>query len=103
MARKYPRFLFSNPTYTKSKGPFVIYTLYPRTIFKVSRNLYDQEVNELTWEKYGIVLIYIDDKIKHTDFVSDQHYRAHIATLKNIAAEILDWLFINIKNKEISF
>jgi hypothetical protein len=35
MARKYPRFLYSNPLNTKSPGPFLIHTLFPRVIFKV--------------------------------------------------------------------
>lgn len=29
MAREYPRFLFCNPTNTKSKGPFIIHTIFP--------------------------------------------------------------------------
>ena len=37
MARKYPRFLYSNPHNTKNKGPFVIHTLAPMTIFKVHK------------------------------------------------------------------
>jgi hypothetical protein len=32
MARSYPRFLFSNPKNTKTKGPFIVHLLYPKMI-----------------------------------------------------------------------
>jgi hypothetical protein len=35
MARNYPRFLYSNPENTKSKGPFIVHTLEPRVILKI--------------------------------------------------------------------
>lgn len=34
--RDYPRFLFSNPKNTKSKGPFIIHCLPPRLIIKIT-------------------------------------------------------------------
>lgn len=37
MARKYPRFLYSNPKNTKSPGPFIVHTLEPRLIMRVAR------------------------------------------------------------------
>lgn len=37
MGREYPRFLFSNPKNTKSKGPFVVHTLEPRFIARIDR------------------------------------------------------------------
>jgi hypothetical protein len=53
MAREYPRFLFSNPQNTKSKGPFVIHCLQPRLIFKVhpaDLSDYDHErIREKHW------------------------------------------------------
>lgn len=36
MARQYPRFLFSNPSNSKSKGPFIVHTLNPVMIIQVS-------------------------------------------------------------------
>jgi hypothetical protein len=33
--RDYPKFLFSNPTNTKSKGPFIVHLLEPRLVFRV--------------------------------------------------------------------
>ncbi len=39
MAREYPRFLFSNPQNTKSKGPFIIHCLEPRLIFKFEKSI----------------------------------------------------------------
>lgn len=35
MARQYPRFLFSNPTNTKSEGPFLIHCIYPKCVMKI--------------------------------------------------------------------
>jgi hypothetical protein len=35
MPRKYPKFLYSNPTNTKSKGPFIVHTLSPQFICRV--------------------------------------------------------------------
>lgn len=35
MARNYPRFLLSNPTNTKSEGPFIVHTIFPKGILKV--------------------------------------------------------------------
>jgi hypothetical protein len=36
MGRQYPRFLFSNPKDTKSAGPFIVHTIEPRLIAKVT-------------------------------------------------------------------
>lgn len=36
MPREYPRFLLCNPSDTKSKGPFIIHTLFPQMIAKVT-------------------------------------------------------------------
>lgn len=35
MARQTPRFLYSNPQNSKSKGPFIIHTIEPRLIAKI--------------------------------------------------------------------
>ena len=32
MARNYPRFLFSNPSNTKTPGPFIVHLLYPKFV-----------------------------------------------------------------------
>lgn len=36
MGRLYPRFIYSTPQDTKSKGPFIVHTLVPQMIAKVS-------------------------------------------------------------------
>ena len=46
MARSYPRFLFSNPINTKSKGPFIIHTIYPKCILKA--DISDSKTFEIT-------------------------------------------------------
>ena len=38
MARLYPRFIYSDPQDTKSSGPFVVHTLFPQLIAKVTFN-----------------------------------------------------------------
>ncbi len=35
MQRKFPRFLLSDPQNTKSKGPFITHTLYPKAVMAV--------------------------------------------------------------------
>jgi hypothetical protein len=65
MARQYPRFIFSNPQNTKSKGPFVIHTLEPRFIAKVevkTINTFDISLLE-NWssESDDSVKIYVED------------------------------------------
>ena len=35
--RAYPRFLYSSPQNTKSKGPFIIHTLNPRITVRVAK------------------------------------------------------------------
>lgn len=52
MAREYPRFLFSDPRNTKSKGPFIIHTLFPRAIFKIDRFGLNPRIIKLEiWDK----------------------------------------------------
>ena len=36
MAREFPEFLFSDPKNTKSEGPFIVHTIFPKKIFKVT-------------------------------------------------------------------
>lgn len=54
MARKYPKFLWSNPSKTKSSGPFIVHTQHPRFIvqakFDEQRNLIHTSVVEI-WEE----------------------------------------------------
>lgn len=38
MKRNYPRFLYSNPQNTKSKGPFIVHTLPPRIIMRIDHD-----------------------------------------------------------------
>jgi len=59
MARKYPKLLWSNPSNTKSSGPFVVHTQYPRFIakphFDEKRNLIDTSIIEMWEEKSSTV------------------------------------------------
>lgn len=57
MARKYPKFLWSNPTNAKSEGPFIVHTQEPRFLakphFDERRNFHSISVLELWTEGYG--------------------------------------------------
>lgn len=61
MAKKFPRFLFSDPTNTKQRGPFIIHTLEPRFIcrpeFDTKRNLIDCRILEIFDKEYSFVEI----------------------------------------------
>lgn len=46
MARSYPRFLFSNPTNTKTTGPFITHCIFPKGIIKVSKIFKDAAKRE---------------------------------------------------------
>lgn len=46
MSRLHPRFLFSDPQNTKSKGPFVVHTIFPAAICKII----DYDHNQKTFE-----------------------------------------------------
>ena len=37
MARGYPQFIYSNPKNTKSKGPFLVRTLFPKALFLITK------------------------------------------------------------------
>jgi len=65
MARTYPRFLFSNPQNTKSKGPFLNHTIFPRMLcrlhYREAPEIYpldrDQVFLRFQNKKFGIELI----------------------------------------------
>lgn len=57
MARKYPKFLWSNPTNTKSDGPFIVHTQEPRFLakphFDEQRNFHSISILEMWHDTYG--------------------------------------------------
>ena len=67
MAREYPRFLFSNPQNTKSKGPFIVHCLEPFCIFRLTSKPIDHvKYNRTTTVRvtpnlvYTLILIHKD-------------------------------------------
>jgi hypothetical protein len=101
MARKFPRFLFSNPLNTKSPGPFVVHLLEPRLVFRVWHpdtqqsqfNLSPGENHIVQRGREGEPFIQLLDKIETTtppdwkiqkaiyvtaDWVADQYYAGNI-------------------------
>lgn len=58
MARAYPRFLYSSPQNTKSKGPFVVHLLSPRMICKVTNGclVFLEAFDEASPEEVSAVL-----------------------------------------------
>jgi hypothetical protein len=61
MARKYPKFLWANPTQTKSEGPFIVHTQEPRfiakPIFDGKRRLRYTEVIEVWTENLDLDVV----------------------------------------------
>lgn len=87
MSREYPRFLFSNPHNTKSKGPFIIHTLDPMFIVKVTRTpLYAENLQTIT-----------DGTINFTFF---EHHTPS-KKLSEITDAMYKWLYAQIKMGEI--
>ena len=81
MARAYPRFLFSNPKNTKSKGPFIIHTLPPQVICKV-----------IPLKNRDFTLDYLD--------CFDSAYNGEISEVMNA---MKGWLFNQLDTAEIYF
>ena len=82
MGRLYPRFLFSNPQNTKSKGPFVVHCLYPRAIFGIEYSVREEE---------GTLTITPLDFFESCS--EDEAESLHI--------DLKEWLFTQIKNRSI--
>lgn len=80
MARKFPRFLYSNPVNTKSPGPFLVHSLYPKFLAKVS------------WlpSEQGLVILEMWDDCNDS------------ALLKEVIKAAEDWLYHALKRNEIS-
>lgn len=57
MSRNYPRFLFSNPQNTKSKGPFVISTIEPIIICKVHKSNSHEILNNGFCETFASISV----------------------------------------------
>ena len=85
MARKYPRFLFSNPQNTKSKGPFVFHTIFPKMLVRLGY------VNT-----YGTTLVGTYDPVEVYDTCTEEE-------LKQVFADIDTWIHHQIKSGEIVF
>jgi len=86
MAREYPRFLFSNPQNTKSKGPFVVHTMEPRFIVRVETapsfgNKY------LSTNDGKLVLIFLDG-VDYTD------------ALHKITDDLFKWFYKSPETKD---
>lgn len=79
MQRLFPRFLFSNPQNTKSKGPFIVHTLEPRIILRVEAH-----------QQFGFICIPLEEGL-------DQYKLAEVTK----AAQ--DWFSRQIASGEICF
>ncbi len=89
MARQYPRFLFSNPQNTKSKGPFIVHLLPPVMMFKLVEY---EPISHLPRKSYGL------ERLDWGEPASDESIRL----IKNeawnwIAPQLKDLGFTTIK------
>lgn len=82
MARKLPRFLFSDPKNTKSKGPFIIHTLEPRLIFRVAQ-CPNYEPGRMTHN--GRYILFFLDEIEYSE------------QLEEITDAIFKWIDVQVK------
>lgn len=85
MAREYPRFIFSNPQNTKSKGPFIVHLLEPRLVFRVKKLTHPNS----TTVSYSLVPL---DKSKNED---------HFNKIQNVWKQAEIWLQNQINKREI--
>jgi hypothetical protein len=80
MARKYPKFLWSNPSNTKSSGPFIVHTQHPRFIvqpkFDEQRNLIHTSVVEIWEEEQSYVDVWEVQKEIPTWFNESGRYQS---------------------------
>ncbi len=83
MARQYPRFLYSNPQNTKSKGPFIIHLLEPRLICRLVDNN-KEDVRKLDHYFKGVSGWYIE-----LLEVFDTNYNA--LDIDDIMHDMLQW------------
>ena len=73
MARQYPRFLYSDPTNTKSRGPFVLHMLEPKLICRiVGQQKEDTQVknNIISSKGISIELLKVFEEIIEKDKVN---------------------------------
>ncbi len=95
MTKHFPRFIYSNPENTKSKGPFIIHTRFPKVILKVEISdtikavpleVWDlcttDEIAEVAgyatnWYNYNIK--FIEQKYEQLDNI----YSAHVKSIIN--------------------
>ncbi|MGY4539424.1 hypothetical protein ACVW0P_003858 [Mucilaginibacter sp. UYNi724] len=80
MARKYPKFLWSNPSNAKSSGPFIVHTQHPRFIvqpkFDEKRNLIHTSVVEIWEEEQSFVDVWEIQKEIPTWFNESGRYQS---------------------------
>lgn len=94
MAREYPRFLFSDPKNTKSKGPFVVHTLHPRLLFRIIKTaIFDQEIpdSKLEFSRDDFKLLLLDN----WDSASEEDIRL-------VKSDMREWLNSQIKQRSIA-
>lgn len=66
MAREFPRFLFSNPKNTKSKGPFVVHTLHPKFIVRIDTVPFTAKSKHLSTQDGRFVITFLEET-KYSD------------------------------------
>lgn len=94
MARHYPRFLYSNPRNTKSKGPFLIHLLGERYLFRVLTNFDDYDSDDVTDGKWhddvGFGLQLLD--------VYNRDNAAEVARVEDVMDQAMLWLTAQVKS-----
>jgi hypothetical protein len=95
MGRNYPRFVFSNPKNSKSEGPFIIHTMDPFIICRITdqpadiKTIHSRTV--LTTPQHEYPLILLNDPKASNDIIS------------NVLDRMKDWAKAQILSGDISF
>lgn len=75
MARHFPKFLYSAPTNTKSIGPFVVHTLNPYLLCRISKSegLIHDGFETFVFNEYAIIVVDADCFVNDTDNKDKRH------------------------------
>jgi len=83
MGRNYPRFLFSDPQNTKSPGPFIVHTLFPRGILTIKK-----DGPAKGWSDYTVYFIELFDE-------------ATIMEQQKVETAAAEWVYNQLRSGDI--
>lgn len=100
MSRKFPRFLFSNPTNTKSKGPFVFHTIAPHVICSISDQPFNNEmrpIRKIVITSHFVYNMFLLSKIEKDISIKESE------KIPAILDDMAEWIKTQIISGQITF